>query len=478
MTVTEYGITVPRFHEFEAVIQADQIANIPQKFTYQNNKLIHQINSIMARALDLNAQTFEAAWDTIRLATAEGKYLEELGRIRGVYRLPATKSNSNKVRVRMITSYSIPAGSVFYSEISGTEVYTTSDYQANTSSAALIQGLMGAIILVGATYTMTINGEDYSHVALITDTPELILDGIKAAIDADSSKTFSFTIDDTRFIITADEGTTVSASLSNNNMYLLFIENYLFMEASEEGAVEILAGSITKARTPITGLVSVAQEEDFNVGVYEETDAAFRIRIEDGPLFISTGTIPSIEQALLTNVPNVTLARVIENPNTAPTDSDGRPIHSFEVLVDGGFTNQDVFDEVWRTKPVGIETVGSVVGSVVDSGGVTRAVHFSRPTVVNIDIDVVYETYLEEPSLLDVETSIKESITNYLNSLPIGKDVIVGRLYDPVYTSTTGVGKMTITARVGADPFATTTIPIGPTQYARTTIGDVTVTPA
>lgn len=478
MPVTEYGITVPRFYEFEAVIQADQVENIQQKFTYQNNKFIHQVNSIVARALDLNAQTFEASLDTIRLGTATGKYLDELGRIRGVYRLPATKSYSNKVRVRMITSYSIPAGSIFYSEVSGTEVYTTTDYQANAASAIRVTGRVSTEILVGAVYTLTVNGEEYSHTALITDTADLISVGIKAAIDADPTRTFEIGIDEEVFTLTANTGTTLSATISNNKMYLLLIDNYVYMEAVEEGAIEIIAESITASRSPIVGLVSVVQEEDFSIGSYEETDAAFRLRIEDGPRFISTGTIPSIEQALLTNVPNVTLARVIENTNTPPVDSEGRPIHSYEVLVDGAFTNQDVFDEVWRTKPVGIETFGTEAGVVVDSGGVNRSVYFSRPTIVNIDVDVVYETYLEEPNTVGVEVAIKEAITDYVNSLPIGKDVIVGRLYDPAYRATTGVGKMTITARVGADPFTTTTIPIGPTEYAGTTIGDVTVTPA
>ena len=66
----------------------------------------------------------------------------------------------------------------------------------------------------------------------------------------------------------------------------------------------------------------------------------------------------SIRSAILANCAGVTAAQVYEN-RTNETDSEGRPPHSVEAVVDGG-SNSDIAEQILATVSAGITTYGSV----------------------------------------------------------------------------------------------------------------------
>ena len=89
-------------------------------------------------------------------------------------------------------------------------------------------------------------------------------------------------------------------------------------------------------------------------------------------------------------VEGVQQAFVFENVTLA-TDSDGLPPKSFEVVVEGG-ADQDIADTIFLHKPAGIETFGTTSLSVLDTQGFNHTVKLSRPTTLQMFVDVTVTT--------------------------------------------------------------------------------------
>lgn len=474
------GLNMPRYHEILEIIENYQKDNIEQKFTYQDNTLIYQLNSSVARPVDLLAQAVEAALDTWRLGSAEGIHLEEIARLRGVFRIEAGRSNTASQYAWMKPSSTIPAGSVFYSTTSGVRAYNPSTVTASTSNCREAIMNTNETIVVGAVYGFTVNGTNYTYTALGGDDVEAVHAGIVVELEADTDKTFTYedvASGSTRYFnFFANEGTTLNISSLTTKMTITIIKTYFYVECVETGPIEVAAEFMDAIESPVVGLTSTKNETAFLVGRDQETDAELRTRTEAGALSTSTGTVPTIEAALLTNVANVTLARVIENTSTSPVDADGRPQYSFEVLVDGGFVEQELLDELWRVKPAGIPTYGDNSGTVTDSSGVERVLYYSTPTQIDIDVEVDYYRYDEETFPAGGDAAIQQAVVDSINALDIGKDVIANRLFGPVHTAVAGIGNMVIRIQDQANPgFTTDTIAIGAADFANTTIGSVTV---
>lgn len=251
------------------------------------------------------------------------------------------------------------------------------------------------------------------------------------------------------------------------------------MEAEVTGPVTVNVGQMTVIETPVSGWNSITNDTQPSVvagtiGTDLETDAALRVRREDELRQSGAGTVEAIRADLLQNVDGVTASLVIENDGIT-VDGAGRPPKSFEAVVVGG-TNDDVAQQIWDSKPAGIETHGGTSGNATDSGGVTRVMNFSRPTLktvyLEIDIAIDSDTY---PIDGDAQVAAAVAAFAALN-LSIGDDVILSALYPSIF-SIAGVLDVTeIRADFTASPVPTANLTIAETEFAE--IVDHTVDPA
>jgi hypothetical protein len=133
------------------------------------------------------------------------------------------------------------------------------------------------------------------------------------------------------------------------------------------------------------------------------------------------GTVEAI-RSRLRDLTGVTDAFVFEN-ETLVTDLDGRPGKSFEAVVAGG-DQQEIIDLLWQIKPAGIQTVGSISGTTTDSQGQPQSVQFSRPTDLDIwlEVDLTVDTDLFPANGL---AAAEEALVNEGNSFGIGQDIII-----------------------------------------------------
>lgn len=242
-------------------------------------------------------------------------------------------------------------------------------------------------------------------------------------------------------------------------------------EAVETGPQVAAARDITTIDTAVSGWDSVINTADATLGRDLETDEALRARRRLDLAAAGNGPLDALRSDLL-GVDGVTVVKLFAN-TTDTTDSDGVPPHSIEAVVIGG-EDQDIFDQLLASVCWGIGIYGSTTGTATDSEGVEQDVAFSRPTEVNIWIDI---ELIKDPNSYPAngDDQIKEALEAYGASLAIGKDIVSSALKGQCF-SVPGVLDVTL-AEVGTSdpPTAETTITITSRQLAKIAAARITV---
>lgn len=202
--------------------------------------------------------------------------------------------------------------------------------------------------------------------------------------------------------------------------------------ASVTGPIFVGAGDLTSIDTPVGGLNTAFNLADVVLGHVVQSDQSLRLIGEQELSASGTSPPDSLRGRLLKLVGSSGSATVFTNTDDV-TDSDGRPPHSVEALVEGG-TDQAILDLLWRQGVAGgIVTYGTTVGTVVDSQGRSQAVRFSRPILVPIYIAV---TITVDPTTFpqDGIQRVKDAIASFGSTLPAGTDAVSRRLGAQAFT--------------------------------------------
>ena len=135
-------------------------------------------------------------------------------------------------------------------------------------------------------------------------------------------------------------------------------------------------------------------------------------------------------EAAIRAIPGVT--HVLIRVNSGDEADGGIPAHTVAAYVNNGSAGK-IAEAIFRKKPPGIGTWGSLTRQVDDGRGNTVPISFSRPTLV-----VVYGTATVRAYDGFDEAAVKEAmasaLTDYFNrELEIGEAVTVPRLYGLLY---------------------------------------------
>lgn len=216
-------------------------------------------------------------------------------------------------------------------------------------------------------------------------------------------------------------------------------------------------------------------------GLDQETDAELRQRYFDSLARAGKSTVESIRAAVLT-VDGVRIASVEENTSDS-TDGQGRPPKSVEVTVLGG-DDQDVAQTVFDNRPSGIEDHGDETVAIFDNQDIERDVNFTRPTQVDIDVNVTIDVTEDFPA--DGEEQIQDNIIEYIGGtnsdnelntgLEIGADVIHREVVRAVMEVDQINDASVIEIRRDSDAFAESNITIADTEVAETSTGRIDIT--
>lgn len=245
--------------------------------------------------------------------------------------------------------------------------------------------------------------------------------------------------------------------------------------AENSGAIIATSGTLTIIDSQIAGWSTVTNNNDATLGKDEESDADLRIRRRNSTAISSTGNVEAVSGALLA-VDGVTSSIVKEN-ETGSVDADGISAHSIACIAEGG-TAADIAETIYNKKSAGCNTFGALTETITNSEGFDKDINYSRPTDVDIYIDMDVRQLSGYPT--DGEDQIKAAIIEYFENdsetrLLIGDDVIYSEIYNPINT-VDGVSVVDLTVGVSASPTGKVDVTIDFDELARFDTSRISIT--
>ena len=237
------------------------------------------------------------------------------------------------------------------------------------------------------------------------------------------------------------------------------------------GPIVGTARSITVIETPVSGWVGVTNLGSAQLGSDLENDTQLRLRRAQELGASATATIEAIIAAVGA-VPGVTLRRVFENADTI-VDPSGLPPHSFEVVVEGG-EDEDLADAIFEMKPAGITAFGTTIVTVTDSQGIDHDIGFSRPTDVDVWVDVTVETGDGYPS--DGDDQVAAAINSFGATYVMGQDVYASALKAQLFAIPGVLNVVSANIGLSASPPDETPVSVDVREIARFSLSRITVT--
>lgn len=177
----------------------------------------------------------------------------------------------------------------------------------------------------------------------------------------------------------------------------------------------------------IRGLKSIKNKAEFAGGTDTETDQALRARYYNFIHSFSNSSLNGIisEMSRLEDV-----TRVTGRENNTDTELNGLPPHSFELFIEGS-TTSIIADKIFRTKPAGIQTHGTIKHTIHYQNN-DYDIKFSRFDRQNVYYVIELRTVIGA-STSDMEKQVKEVLTVFTSSsTTISHSEVVGALYNNV----------------------------------------------
>ena len=379
--------------------------------------------------------------------SSTGIALDNLVALSGVTRLSQSATRAD-VYLTASVNTTIPNGSIVQSVLTATDFSTTSDVVFKSVQTVGV-GVNVVSLDVNNSYTLRYRAStDSSYISVevaSTSTPSIedIYIAFEAAIQATHPDLETFRDNGRLFVKPVTNFQLFDFEVSNN-MVISKVMKTVAVEATEVGSIEQAPDTITTIITPILGWDSVTNPQEASVGRYEETDEELRLRWRNTKFQFATNIVESLYSAVF-SLEGVSNAVIYEN-DTDVVDGNGVLPHSFLTLVDGGLSS-DVATAIWRNRPTGIRSQGNTSVDIIDSFGYVRTINFSRPTEVQVYIEIDLETNNRFPE--DGEQKIKEALISYINGLTINDDVVYSRLYTPINSVE---GHQVNSLRIGTDP--------------------------
>lgn len=298
---------------------------------------------------------------------------------------------------------------------------------------------ISASLVTDHDFYISLDGKLYRYTATSGDSPDSIASSLAELINGDvwqAEPKGNFII-----IQSQDHKGGHNIEISGN---LSFVEvgSILRFKAEEYGSISPQTGTVREIVTRTTGWNKIANLIDPIEGRLEESNIQLRQSYLRRVSAQGSAMVEAIEGKLLEKVANIRIAKVYENDKDY-IDADGLPAHSIEVVVDGGEV-EEIANVIWQTRTGGIEMVGRVVVNILDSRGNSREIRFNRPSEKNVWLRICITKNPEEVFTADLPDRIRALVVTESANLNVGQDVVLQKLYGPIYKNTTGIGMVDI----------------------------------
>lgn len=314
----------------------------------------------------------------------------------------------------------------------------------STSSAADVSVV--PVVNPGETYTVTIDGVNYSYVSGAFDTLPEILAGLVSVLnvtDHDVSSNGAAV----RVIVVNKTGASFSLS---SNLSFSTVGSRVTAETLDYVADAAQPGDLNAIVTLTAGWNSVNNLAAASVGRESETDDELRTAYPLGVYRLGAGTLPSIGPNIRESVQGIQAIKVYQNTSDS-VDSEGRLPHSVHLVVDGGI-EAEIAEAMYRVIGAGIDTNGDVV-HILDTPEGEQTYRFDRPQKVYVWVKALVTLLpaTESPFPPDGFSRITQAIETTGKAHAISQDVISQRFFCGIY-ETPGIDYVDLSFAHSTDP--------------------------
>ena len=427
------GLEIKRASDIKTELEASFRATFGQAINLDARSILGQIIGIVSEREALVWELIEEVYLSEYPDTSEGVSLDNVAAITGTVRKSATKSTGTATLIGVAGTV-IPLGSVVSVLGDSTARFVTNAAATILAGVNEVQTISFSVLPTNGTFALSFGGQVTADLDETTSAEDLEL-ALEALSTIDQvSVTGNFT---SGFVVTfqGSNGLSPQAMLVVDDNSLTpatvisvvettpgaFPQVNVGVTAEETGEVQALAGTLTVIETPVSGWTSVTNALDADIGSAVETDQELKLRRLQEIAIAGKATIEAIRSALLA-ITDVTVVVVFEN-NSALEDSEGRPPHSVDIVVENG-DDTEIGEKIFDVVAAGIETIGSITEVITDSQGFAHNIRFSRPDNINIwvEIDLTVDSDIFP---VDGDEQVRDLIVAFGDSIGIGNDVIV-----------------------------------------------------
>lgn len=431
--VTQEGFVVKRMDTILEELHTDLSEDFgfdtrlnPQSFL---NVLITTFGSQIADIWEVAQNSYYAKYP----ATAEGINLDNAVQYGGIRRQKSKKTyypihctGTDGTFVRngvVIASTTLPP----------TKLLSASEFTISRENFNRVS--VRVVALAKVEYSISINGVKYSYSFNGSGAEKQVLEGLKAKID---NTGYIVEIDTESSVLKISDKTIGRSNvlILSENLTTVNVTTIANFETEQYGELVLPNETITEIITNVSGLNSVTNLLTPTYGRLQETDIELRHSYLAKSAIRSNRMIDSIISQLLNNVVGIESATGYEN-STNVADSEGRPPHSIEIVVEGG-NDTEIAQVILDKKAAGIQTYGSVEIQVATTYGDLIPVRFNRPQYIYAWLRVTL--YGDKKSLPANYRSLTESsILKYANGIIAGADLIIQLLHEGIYDTVPGL---------------------------------------
>lgn len=437
--ITETGLRIKRFDTILSEINAFQTEGFGVQVGANTRSFLNTLNTSVA---DKIAELWELGADiyhNLSPMSAEGAALDNAVQFGGNSREKA-RSTYYPIHCECTEGITLDEETLIESDTNPAIKFLSAEERTISRSSFNKAKVKVVSTQPGEAYTVALNGTLYSYTCKAQDGPEAILGGLRDLILADEAEAFTASVDSENvlLIIEAADVESENSMLLTDNLTTESVTAIISFASEEPGEVSLPNGAITKIVTAPTGFLSCTNLCGYVAGRLLETDVELRQSYVDKIFSRSSRMTDSIRSAILANCAGVTAVQVYEN-RTNETDSEGRPPHSVEAVVDGG-SNSDIAEQILATVSAGITTYGSVSVDVPGEDDDMIEVCFNRPTYIYCWFKVTLT--ISKASLVPANYAelVETAIVDAMSQVENGEDVVPQQQFLPaIYEQVPGI---------------------------------------
>lgn len=437
--ITETGLRIKRFDTILSEINAFQTEGFGVQVGANTRSFLNTLNTSVA---DKIAELWELGADiyhNLSPMSAEGAALDNAVQFGGNSREKA-RSTYYPIHCECTEGITLDEETLIESDTNPAIKFLSAEERTISRSSFNKAKVKVVSTQPGEAYTVALNGTLYSYTCKVQDGPEAILGGLRDLILADEAEAFTASVDSENvlLVIEAADVESENSMLLTDNLTTESVTAIISFASEEPGEVSLPNGAITKIVTAPTGFLSCTNLCGYVAGRLLETDVELRQSYVDKIFSRSSRMTDSIRSAILANCAGVTAAQVYEN-RTNETDSEGRPPHSVEAVVDGG-SNSDIAEQILATVSAGITTYGSVSVDVPGEDDDMIEVCFNRPTYIYCWFKVTLT--ISKASLVPANYAelVETAIVDAMSQVENGEDVVPQQQFLPaIYEQVPGI---------------------------------------